>query len=324
MAHNLLTIDGRTAMAYATETPWHKLGTRTPGMTDVATALTAANLDWLVSRHPVFMQDGRKVPNTFAIQRDHPTAPAILGSVGPQFRPVQNAEAFGILTDVCKDFGVTIETAGALGQGERTWMLAKMPEAIEPVPGDKVNGYFLVTNGHDGSLSYGARLTPIRVVCQNTLNAATSSSKPQITIRHTIGAAKRIEEAKRMIERLHSALKQTGETYATLAARKMTRLELAAFVAAVFPADPETGITDRLRDKRDTVSALVKNGIGAEYAPDSAWTAYNAVTEYIDHVRPAEAKSFNAKQSAREAAIFGGGELVKLRALVAARQLVAA
>jgi len=349
MAHNLATINGRIAMAYAGETPWHRLGVRMGDRADVQTALAAAALDWTVDAQPLYLADGREVDRR-AIVRDLDAA--ILGTVGPAYVPMQNADAFGILTDACAESGVTIEAAGALGNGERVWMLAKMPTTIEPVPGDQVNGYFLVCSSHNGSLAYSARLTPIRVVCQNTLSAAMArrGTPVLINIRHTANASTRLDEARRLVAAMTTSLQDAGETFATLASRKLTKRELVAYVEQLLPKPTRTTIVDdgtlspgqkaamtrwakadasgeldRIDQRRATVVDLVAHGQGAELAKRTAWGAYNAVVEYVDHVWPYEEYTGAAPTSRRlEQAIFGPGFDLKAQALVKARELVAA
>lgn len=315
-------------MAYQGETPWHGLGTRMPGQTDVAAALSAGNLNWTVGLRDLFLKDGRLVKGRKAVERDIDNA--VLGTVGSGFRLIQNSDAFGILEPAVREHGVTIESAGALGNGGRTWMLAKLPTSIEPVAGDEIRGYFLIVNGHDGTQAYGARPTPIRVVCQNTLSMATSTGKDIISIRHTTNAAKRLDAAAKLVERLTAAMKSTGETFSQLAGRKMGAVEIAKYIETVFPTPPDvTEVPDSLLARRKTVSELVWGGRGAELAGAdangaTAWAAYNAVTEYFDHVRPAEAKSAGAREKANVSALFGEGDRIKVRALSVARQLVAA
>lgn len=320
--------NGQVTMAYQGATPWHQLGHRMTGTPDVAAALAAANMEWEVATQPLFLKDGREVDSAQAVVRDDG---AILGTVGSQFHPIQNSDAFGVLSDACAEHGVTIEAAGALGTGARTWMLAKMPESIEPVPLDRINGYFLICNGHDGSLAYGARPTPIRVICQNTLNTALRHGKDVIRIRHTKSAKDRITEARRLVTGMVAALTEAGETFAALAARQMTPTEVADYVAKVIPnPTPEEAIAPILADRRRTMAALVWGGKGAALAGSksdgstTAWAAYNAVVEYFDHVRPAEAKSDSGTRNANESAIFGGNQAIKVTALKTARELVAA
>jgi phage/plasmid-like protein (TIGR03299 family) len=339
MAHNLAVINGRVAMAYQNATPWHKLGVRmngNGGTIDVAAALTAANLDWRVALQALYLADAREVPDRFAVVRDIDAA--ILGTVGPQFELVQNADAFGVLTPAIQDFGLTIEAAGALGNGARTWMLARLPETITPVPGDDINGYVVVVNGHDGTHSFEGVLTPIRVVCQNTLQAAVGLKPNAIENRvfkfpHRKTINDQTKAIGELVKDLTASLRASGETFATLAKRRMSPTEVVAFIEGVLPetkANVEAHkVSELLAKRRATIADLVWSQPGAELAGASAdgataWAAYNAVTYYFDHVRPAEAHSASAVRSANESALFGNYANLKLFALKRAVSLVAA
>jgi phage/plasmid-like protein (TIGR03299 family) len=236
MAHNLSTYMGQISMAYFGQTPWHKLGQRLTDAArrDVPMAMDAAGLTWTVRREPLYLADGRKMDDRQAIVRD--TDNAIFGTVGARFTPIQNVDAFGVLTDVIQDAGVTIESAGAIGNGATVWMLARFAEGREITKGDVVNPYFLISQAHDGSRAYGARLTPIRVVCQNTLNAATSAGVRgnEITIRHTAKSADRLAEARRIVKRLTGVLDETIETYQALASVNVSDDDVRQIIATLF------------------------------------------------------------------------------------------
>ena len=325
MAHNLATGTNGIMMAYQGETPWHKLGQRMNSSADVNAALDAAHLNWKVSLEPLQLADGRIVTSRKAVIREEGKRD-ILGTVGSSYHPIQNTQAFEVLSDACKDFGVTIESAGAIANGAKTWMLAKMPLSVTPTPGDEVKGHFLVVNAHDGSAAYGARPTPIRVVCQNTLSAALSSGRDMISIRHTENAAARLDESKRLIDRMFAAMKESGDTFSKLAEKRMSPKDLANYIKTMFP-DPASGEkpSDLLMARRETIAHLVWTGKGHELAGTdkdgtTAWGAYNAVVEYFDHVRPGEANSASGRLNANISATFGKNFAVKVAALKAARQ----
>lgn len=331
MAHNLATVNGQIAMAYQGETPWHKLGSRMPSLTNVEQVLSIANLaNWNLQAFPMNAVVGDQslaVPMRRAIVRQLDST--VVSTVGTDFEILQNEDAFAPLQDACDKFGVTIESAGALGRGERVWMLAKMRESIEPVPGDTINGYLLMMIGHDGFMSYMGRLTPIRVVCQNTLTAALSSKGSDIfKFRHTRSIVERSKLVETMLTSMVEALEQTGETFGQLASRQMNAEEISEYIDGIFPA-PAGEPSDRLIERRNKIVSLVFNGKGAREFGNvtkdgaSAWATYNAVIEYLDHVRPAEAGTSGAKFRANESALFGANAKIKLAALKAARQLVA-
>ncbi len=327
MAHNLATIDGQTAMAYMGETPWHRLGMRLESGAVVVDALTAAKLDWTVDVQPMFLSTGARVPHAGAVVRS--IGNVVLGTVSEDYRPIQNADAFGMFQDVITERGLTIESAGALGNGERCWMLLKLPTTIEPAPGDRVTGYAVAVTSHDGHGAFHFRPTPIRVVCQNTLNASLRTRGGVFSVAHAGNVAARIAEARRIIDGLMEAMTETGDTFASLAARRMTIAETRAYIASVFPASDEQQVARSVQDKRDQVFNLVWSGVGADLAgttetDTTAWGVYNAVTEFVDHVKPAAAKDDAGVLRASRSAIFGQGDALKALALTKARQLVMA
>lgn len=307
--HNLATINGRIAMSYLGSTPWHRLGTTMTGTPSVEQALEAANLDWQVGLEPMFLKSGKKVRGKQAVVRDvdHET----LGIVGGQYAPLQNVDAMGVLNVACEQFGLVIETAGALGRGERCWALARMPDSIEPVQGDTVNGYALLHWGHTGFTPFTARLTPIRVVCQNTLTAATKAES-FIRLGHTSSDLETIDTVAQVMADLVAALQQTGKTFAALASKKMSLMAINAYIDAVLGINTEV-VKPVAARRRDRIRELTQGGMGVEYAPGTAWAAFNAVTEYIDHERTVKAPS--RLRAADTTAVFGPMMKLKAQAL---------
>lgn len=332
MAHMLESINGRIAMMYQGETPWHHLGTRTNGSTDVQSALALASLaDWDLRLEPLYLADSRQVEDRLAHVRGLDNR--IISTVGADYTTLSNEAASAVLTPVCRDHGVTIESAGSIQGGKRVWMLARMADSVEPIPGDRVAGYFLTSWGHDGSAGFSGRLTPIRVVCKNTLDAAESHGAAMFRFRHTTSITDNARQAEKLVTAMTASLRATGETYASMARRTMNRDEIARYITGLFPlsADPEIAKTqDVIRKRQITVADLVFHGKGAREfgtadlnsGTASAWGIYNAVAEYIDHVRPAEAKSSGAREAATLASVFGLGAQIKITALARARELV--
>lgn len=335
MAHNLATIDGRIAMTYQGMTPWHKLGVRVPSLTNVGDALTAASINFTVRAESLYLAGaepgalGAFVPTRKAIVRNGDNA--ILSTVGKDYEIMQHTEGFGALNVLCSDHGMTIESAGALSNGARVWMLFKMPDTITPVPGDDVRGYLLATTGHDGSWSYSIRPTPVRVVCQNTLDAATLNGGVDfVKLFHTKGNADKFAIAADVVARVVKSFTETGDTFAAFARRVMTNDEVITYIETIFAQVDGSKPSKTIDARRRTVAELVWRGVGAELARSSTngrpnvWGCYNAVTEYFDHVRPGESKSPAGARRANESAIFGAGADLKLAALKLSRQLVAA
>ncbi len=161
---------------------WHGLGTVVSEAPTSADALHLAGLDWNVLPEKVYLKDGTEVPETVANIRD--TDRSILGIVSDHYKIVQNVDAFSFVDALLENEvqKVTFESAGSLNHGKRVWILAHMPSRL--ILGDEIVPYLVFTNSHDGSSAVMTAMTPIRVVCQNTLNIALQQAKRTWSIRH--------------------------------------------------------------------------------------------------------------------------------------------
>lgn len=161
------------SMFYVRETPWHGLGTRVMEAPNSKEALIAAGLDWKVLQEAIYTGTEEPIPGYKANIRDSDRR--VLGVVTDRYKVIQNDEAFAF-TDALLGEGVRYETAGALQEGRKVWMLAHMPHEYI-ISGERISPYLLFSNTHDGSGAIKVALTPIRVVCNNTLNLALATAK---------------------------------------------------------------------------------------------------------------------------------------------------
>lgn len=320
MAHNL-TINGKTVeMAYAGETPWHGLGNALPALATVEEMQRAAGLFWTVRKAPMFDERGIVVPGFQAVARDDNNV--VLGVVSNQYHIIQNAQAFETLDALIAEGAATVETAGSLGDGFRVWALSKVPGDFRVIGEDAVNAYFLLDWRHDGNGGLSGRLTPIRVVCQNTLSAATGG-RAAFSIRHAANAKLRIEEAHRALGIVRHRMEETTEAYRALAAKPVTESVAKSYFASLFQPKAqgeEETVESFIRrmetfdGQQDELLALFESGAGAEYGRGNAWGAYNAVTEWVDHRYPV-LQNGKVSDTRQESALFGTYAKVKQDAL---------
>ena len=216
MAHNINYNEQTRRYSFFSvkEKAWHGLGQIVKQYPTSEEAIKHAGLDYEVVKSPLFTngseiitdfnhlemnQNTLEVPNYFAnIRTDNNT---VLGVVGKDYHIVQNHEAFNFFDAIVGgDEGILYETAGALGKGERIFITAKLPDYIRVGNGDDVTEkYIFLTTSHDGSGSITAAFTPIRIVCQNTLNASLRNMTNVVRIKHTSGAKQRIENAHKVM-----------------------------------------------------------------------------------------------------------------------------
>ncbi|MDE6319183.1 MAG: DUF932 domain-containing protein, partial [Lachnospiraceae bacterium] len=180
------------SMFYVRETPWHGLGTRVMEAPTSAEALHLAGLDWKVLQEPVYTVKNEHIPGFFVNIRDMDRK--VLGVVSDRYKVVQNEEAFAF-TDALLGEGVRYETAGSLQNGRKVWILARLPHDYI-ISGERINPYLVFSNAHDGTGSIRVAVTPIRVVCNNTLNLALDTAKRSWACVHTGDIRGKISDAR--------------------------------------------------------------------------------------------------------------------------------
>ncbi|HXP99270.1 MAG TPA: DUF932 domain-containing protein [Solirubrobacteraceae bacterium] len=228
----------------------------------------------------------RRSPAFFATVRQDTRE--VLGIVGERYRIVQNHEAFDFI-DQLLGSSIHFETAGSLHGGRRVWVLATLPDHVE-VGGDAVRPYVLLMNSHDGSTAVIAATTPIRVVCQNTLNWGLLDARQKFSIRHTEAVTQRVHEARRVLDLSVSYYKQFKRFGDQLASERCTERQLRAVLDELYPSGTSDSVSGRTRKSRqqtkDRIAELFICGDTQGNAPGSKWAAVNAIVEYGDWLRP--------------------------------------
>lgn len=323
MAHELAETNGQAAMAFFGDVPWHGLGTRLENPAYADEAIRAAGLDYQVGLTGLVTAEGTAVPDRKGVVRQDTNS--VLGVVGNSYVPVQNRDCFSFLDAVVAAGCVQYHTAGALGKGERVWMLAKLPDHIRVKDSDDVTEKFLLlSNSHDGSSALRVFFTPIRVVCANTLAIAGRQARGQgVSIIHKGDLSAKVRQAREVLGLAHQFFGDAEQEIHWLASRYPSRRQLDTYFRTLYP-DPPNGETTRTRNIRTELHRLFENGIGHDLPAirHTAWAALNAVTEYVDHYRTARGRSAAEKTDARLAsAWFGSGARLKARAWELAMQM---
>ncbi len=308
------------------ETPWHGLGAvlEQPPAT-VAEAIEASGLGWSVAKEPIAVDRGDKptnewwvprceeIPGFYATVRQDTRE--VLGIVGERYRLVQNHEAFTFI-DQLLGSSINFETAGSLHGGRRVWVLATLPDHVE-VGGDDVRPYVLLMNSHDGSTAVVAATTPIRVVCQNTLNWGLANARQKFSIRHTEAVTQRVHEARRVLDLSINYYEQFKRLGDQLASERCSERQLRSVLDELYPSGTSDSVSGRTRKSRqqtkDHIAELFMRGNTQGNAPGSKWAAVNAIVEYGDWLRPLRS---SGQRFAR--AVDDGPEKTRALQLVAA------
>ena len=272
------------SLFYVRETPWHGQGIRVEDAPTSEDAIRLAGLDWKVQQRALYLDDGTEIEGSYANVRDTDNKP--LGIVGSKYTIVQNTEAFAF-TDALLGEGVKYETAGSLKDGKVIWLLAKMPEQIE-ILGDKVDPYMVFTNTHDGSGAVRVAMTPVRVVCNNTLNMALNQAKRTWTARHTGSIQYKMNDAMETLGLATKYLEATKETFEDLYKVKMDEFSLYRTLNNLIP------ITEVMTERQKANAEAVREDILFRYnnAPDlvvldrTGARLVQAVADTVDHMEP--------------------------------------
>jgi phage/plasmid-like protein (TIGR03299 family) len=323
MSHNLASTNGRAAMFYYGETPWHRLGTKLDNPATAAEAIEAAGLNYRAELTQMLTVDGIPIHDRKAVVRSDNRE--VLGVVGNSYVPIQNAECFNFLDAVVAEGQVSYHTAGALGKGERIWMLAKLPGHIQVKNTEDITEKFLLLhNSHNGSSALRVFFTPIRVVCANTLAIAERDGRGKgFAVRHKGDLNSKIRQAQTVLGLANRFFDDVQIKVDVLANHYPTPSQLKNFFQTLYPDSPE-GKNKRLENIRSELSRLFEEGMG-QAIPGiqySSWAALHAVTEWVDHHRPTRARNSAERESLRlKSQWFGSGAMIKARAWDLALQM---
>lgn len=249
-------------------------------------ALIAAGLDWTVEQTPVYMDDGAEIKNYKAnIRSDDKT---VLGIVTNRYQIVQNADAFSFTDAIVgetEDGIVRYETAGSLNGGKRVWLLAKMP--TKKVLDDDVEPYMVFSNSHDGTGAIKICMTPIRIVCNNTLSLALNSAQRSWSTKHVGNLDEKLAEARHCLGMANMYMDALNEEADRLANIKLNYEQINEILDQMFP------VTEKDSDrKRANVQRVKDNYSICYFMPDiakfkgTAWGAVNAMADMIGHSAP--------------------------------------
>ena len=303
MAHNINYNDktGKHSFFSVKERAWHGLGQIVQDYPTSAEALKFAGLDFDVCKAPNIhrLPDGKDIISKTSFFTYRSDNGAILGDkLGRDYQIVQNTDAFSFFDEIVGGDGILYETAGALGKnGERIFITAKLPDYIRVGSNDLIEKYLFLTTSHDGSDSITAAFTPIRIVCNNTLNAALQNCSNAIKIRHTSNAQDRLKQAHRVLgisNKLSAELEQLFNHWSKV---RITDEEVKKLVQLAMVPNKEV-LTNLQKGLQDELSTCFVNMVDSvyEYAltnhtqqeqttKGTLFGAYNAVTGYFQNVR---------------------------------------
>lgn len=302
-------------MFYTRTKPWHGLGTMVMEAPTSKAALELAGLDWRVVQKDLKTGDGIPVPGFKANLRN--TDDQVLGVVTDRYQIVQNEDAFAF-TDQLLGEGVTYETAGSLQNGRRTWLLAKLPQKYI-IRGDEITPYLVFMNSHDGTGAIKAAMTPIRVVCQNTLNLALNTAKRTWSTNHTGDIKGKMEDARYTLLYADKYMAELGKAIDQLSQMKLSDRQVYEYIDLLFPLidhATEQQKKNLLRLKED-VKMRYFDAPDLQYVGKNAYRFVNAVSDFATHAKPLRERS-NYRENLFGKTVYGNPVIDKAYQMVTA------
>lgn len=286
-------------MFYVGETPWHQLGTKIDSAPTSEDAIKIAGLDWEVVPKPIYDEFGREIPGYKVNQRSSDNKN--LGIVSNRYRIVQNREAFAF-TDALLGEGVRYETAGSLASGKRVWMLARLENTM--ICEENVDPFLVFSNCHDGTGAVRVAITPVRVVCQNTLNLALRQASRHWSCAHKGDIQGKLDEARYTLESADRYMEALEEEFGELKLKKVTEDQVrrmtddllkAEFADLVKKATGDQKIVDlkeyvrqqkfedKLNRKKNDILNIYFDKPDLKGTEHTAFRFINAVSDYATH-----------------------------------------
>jgi phage/plasmid-like protein (TIGR03299 family) len=336
MAHqiNYNTLTGKDSFFSVKQKAWHGLGQIIEDYPTSSEAIVHAGLNYTVERRPLFTADTENfavfddpetddyfntfdpnilVPDYFANVRTD--TEEVLGVVGKDYKIVQNIDAFSFFDEIVGGgSGILYETAGALGRGERIFITAKLPDYIRVGRNDLIENYLFLTSSHDGLGSITIAFTPVRIVCNNTLNAALKNSTNTLKIRHTASAVEKLKQAHHMLGISNMLTVELEAIYNRWSRLRITDAQVKRLVQIAMAPSREVLENVQL-GKMDELSAIYHNAVEkvcayGHTAPDqqmdttrgTLFGCYNAITGYYQNVR-----GFKDEESKFKSIMYGTG-----------------
>lgn len=304
------------SMFYTRVAPWHGLGIQVESALSSTEAIEKSGLNWNVIQRPIMTNDYNLIPGYKANIRD--IDEKVLGVVTDRYKVVQNSEAFAF-TDSLLGEGVRYETAGSLQDGRKIWLLAKLPDKYI-IEGEQIEPYLVFSSSHDGNGAIKVAMTPIRVVCQNTLNIALSTAKRVWSTVHVGDLNRKMNEAHNTLLLAEKYMGKLGAEFSRLSKIKLTDAKVMEYIDMLLP------MNDNPTDIHKKNITRIREDMKIRYfdAPDlkgqvgkNAYRFICAVSDFATHSKPLR-ETINYRENVFSKTIEGNPLIDKAYELVEA------
>jgi len=326
MSHGLdmFNTEGIARMAHAELVkPWHHLGQSFQEGDGIKVCLGKAKMDYQILEAPIMarLPDGSLSPvesHKLIYRSDDKRHLSVMGK---NYRPVQFLESYSMVDDLLQEAPVSIQSLGVLKEGRRSFVCLKIEDdGLETVPGDMLEGYFLIADSYDGSLALTFKSVATNVVCQNTLAIALGETGRQYKSRHTTGVLGRtnLDKLRAAFGMSRQSLVDYAEKCKALARVRMSDKEQSEFHRRLILGNKkDTAFEDMTGQQRRALGELEwaqynSPGQEIEGRKGTALGALNSVTFWTSHMKRT-AGSYTENRT--QFSVFGTGDKINQEAL---------
>ena len=303
-AHKSEIQDGSASLAVnlRTNPAWHSFANKVFTQDEAVTTaqmLQGANLsNWNVQLEPVadlLADNYTTVSDNFLVVRDNPITAGqkdVLSVVGSRYKTVQNEELFAFADNIHDgNPDVVWESAGSLKNGRVVYGSMSIPRTMVLDPNganDETKLYLIVWTSHDGSVAVQSAITPVRVMCQNTLNLAMKRAKQSFKIRHTQTVEGKILAAREALGLTFAYADEFEKQAQTLFQTEISDKKFAEIINKMYPK-PEADVKGSIKKWENKVVTIgdLYNAPHNANIKGTAWGVVNTLTERLDYHRTA-------------------------------------
>ena len=323
--HNLDYSNGRYSFASSDNKPaWHGLGVQVGHIMTAAEAMCEANLCWEVEKHPLYrtvktIGETGEVTEVFQKIESHMEnrrmdTGVTMGFVGKDYECVQNEHCFDFFDNIVGSKEAIFETAGALHQGQVVFITAKLPRDIVVAQDDVLNNYIALVTSHDMSLALTAFFTPVRIVCNNTLNMALQNCQNKVYMKHTVGIRENMFSAAKMMGLSSKYMDKLEEVLKYLYDKQISNKDLEHVLKQTFLNKEQLRLLAETSDaevstrKENMILEVMKyyeEDPTQQKIQGKAYGIYNAITGYFQNVKDYSSDELKMKNIVMQGTAWG-------------------
>lgn len=247
--------------------------------------LTQSGTDWTVEKVPLYLADGTRVKDAYAMQRQMDQK-ILAPNVSEKYVPFQNS-AFAELADGLIGLGASPLKGGSFYGGRKVWYQFAMSE--REISGDNHSQYLFLMASHDGSGSVMVATTLMRIACSNQINMLLRKGTSfKWTYVHKDGALTRYEsDAARIMTGAAGYADAYALTAEELRGIAITDDYVSDYIDSLFPIDPEKELTERqiagIEEKRNRLRDIYYHKDDLTLMGHNRLRLLQATSDYLSH-----------------------------------------